>query len=194
MASKLAGTQYYHMFQAMRISGDVAEMGPHAFTLYSMIKSYVSMDEPDAFPSIDTLIQDTGMSKSTIIRSIQKLVEMGYLSKQLVGRNTVYRVVERIQVLDDAGDVQAVASWEYVPKHAVNAISELKELFKQGLRNGSDAHYIHVEHLQVVVAQLGEGATMNNFNGDTVQQQAVEPFKEATPSGTHFVIDPTTIK
>lgn len=160
------------MFQAMRDSGAVAEMGPHAFTVYSIIKSYVTPDDPVAFPSIDQICTDVGFSKSSVIRSIHKLIEMGYLVKEMQGRNASYKIRERIPIVDDSGELQTTATWEYIPKYTVDTVNELKELLK-GNQSGSEMKYVHIEHLQVVISNLEQGASQQIVNGDFVNNTGV---------------------
>lgn len=170
MATNAKGTQFFHIFQAMRESGDVAAMGPHAFTVYSIIKSYVGIENPTAFPSIEQLVEDVGFSKSTVIRSIQKLVEMGYVHKEMVGRNAQYTVQERIPIVNESGEVQTTATWEYIPKFAVETVNELVELLKGNADpSGAGMKYVHIGHLQVVISQLEEGASQQIINGDLNQ-------------------------
>lgn len=160
-----AQTQFFHMFRAMFDAGDVAEMGAQAFTVYAYIKSCVNYEKPEAFPSVETICKVTGLSRATVFRCIPVLVEMGYLIKNTSGRNTVYRVCERIPMLDDDGNVQGTASWEYIPKYAVNAVNELKELLKSS-KHPDEARYIHIENLQVVISNVESGAVQNNIMGD----------------------------
>lgn len=165
MTINAQGTQFFHIFQAMRESGDVARMGPNAFTIYSMIKSYVGAQDASSFPSIETLIKDTGLSKSTVIRSIHKLIELEYIHKEMHGRNAVYKIQERIPLVDDqTGEVTALATWDYIPEYTVTALEKLKELLNNNT-DGQGAKYIHIEHLQVVVSNLDNGSTQNIVNG-----------------------------
>lgn len=45
-----------------------------------MLSNYASNDDADCFPSIETLMRDTGFSKSTVQRSLKNLANEGYLS------------------------------------------------------------------------------------------------------------------
>lgn len=162
---KAESVQFFHILQAMIKSGDFAKLSPHAAKVYVVIKSFVNFENPEAFPSIERIVRDSGVSKSSAIRGINELVELGYLVKDSSGRHNTYRIIEKIRLLDDDGEQQSVVSWEYIPKHTVNALNELKEFLAKHDMNG-ESRYIHVEHLQVVVAQMAEGATMTNINGN----------------------------
>ncbi|MDO5926356.1 hypothetical protein ABTD98_13830 [Acinetobacter baumannii] len=70
-------------------------------------------------------------------------------------------------MLDEDGNVQATASWEYIPKYAVKAVSELKELI-QSSGNANAARYIHIEHLQVIVSNIEAGGVQNIVAGDNI--------------------------
>lgn len=165
---KAQSVQFFHVFQALINSGDFAKMSPYAAKVYIVIKSFVNYEKATSFPSIERICVDAGISRSSVLRAISDLVDMGYIAKDSTGRSNRYRVIEKVQIVDESGEVQGTASWEYIPKFAVSAISELKEMLKQHNDSGvvNEPRYIHVEHLQVVVAQLGDNASMTNINGD----------------------------
>ncbi|MBD2076305.1 helix-turn-helix domain-containing protein [Phormidium sp. FACHB-592] len=64
--------------------GHIAAMGAPAWAVYSVIVRY-GCNSREAFPSIQTLMKLTGLSKQGIINSTKKLVELGYIWKKQGG-------------------------------------------------------------------------------------------------------------
>ena len=59
-------------------------MGPLAFVVYCALARHCNT-EGSCFPSIATLGSECGMSRSSVIRAIQKLVSMGYITQLFEG-------------------------------------------------------------------------------------------------------------
>ncbi|WP_227505566.1 hypothetical protein [Acinetobacter sp. A47] len=86
-------------------------------------------------------------------------------------------------MLDENGDVQATASWEYIPKYAVKAVSELKELI-QSSGDVNAARYIHIEHLQVIVSNIESGGVQNIVAGDNIDNSTTNAIHVTRESQT----------
>ena len=120
-----AQTQWFHVFRAMIDQGDIARIGPYAFTVYVVIKAHANYHTGMANPSIDRIVRQSGVSSAQVKRSLAILEEAGFISKTKCGRSNSYTLREKIQILK--GDQpHNLATWVYVPRRAADAIKELK--------------------------------------------------------------------
>jgi DNA-binding transcriptional ArsR family regulator len=154
---------WFHVFRSMVVSGDVAKMGPYATTVYLVIKSHVNIDGGQAWPSVQTISELSGLSERQVMRELKVLAEFKYITIEKVGRSNKYTLRERIPIKNDEGLV-AHASWDYVPRQVSNAVSELQNVTLTG--DFAGAKIIHIEHLHLNM-QIGDHATQTNFNGVT---------------------------
>lgn len=175
-----AQTQFFHLFKVMFDSGDVALMGAQAFTIYAYIKSCVNYEKAEAFPTIETIVEKTGISRAQVFKELPKLVDMGYLSSRKQGRKTIYTLCEKIPLIDKDGNVQTTATWEYVPQYAAKAVQELKDILRGNAAPG-EARFVHIENLQVIISQVQEGATQNVYNGAHVDNRATQLNSPSEP-------------
>ena len=76
-----------------------------------VIKSYTNFSTGHAFPRLELLVEKSGMSLAQVKRSIKKLVEFGYITKERQGRRNVYRLREKVGITDEQGRPAAVATW-----------------------------------------------------------------------------------
>jgi biotin operon repressor len=153
-----AQTQWFHFFRAMVESGDLAKMDGSVIKIYLIVKAHVNFTSGNAFPSIETLSAKAGMSERQVMRAIATLEGMGYISKVKKGRNNIYTLREKIDIVDDVGDVTAVASWDYAPSTIQNAVADLKNVLLTGDLAG--AKIVHIENLHVNIQN--NGIQMNN--------------------------------
>ena len=141
-----AETAWFHLFRAMIVGGGVREMGPVPFTVYCVIKSHVDFATGQAFPSVPRIQELTGCSKSTVLRSLKTLEDLGYLTKQKQGRKNIYTLREKIDFVDDQGRPSAVATWDYIPRSVQMAQAELKNFMLDGK---TDCQIIHINQLNL---------------------------------------------
>lgn len=59
--------------------------------VYSYLKTYMNKDTYEAFPSMETLAKDAGVSKTTVNKAIKNLVANGDISVRKEGRKNVYK-------------------------------------------------------------------------------------------------------
>ena len=157
-----ADTVWVHLFKAMIQSGEVARMGAHAFTVYSVIKAHADLKTGWAFPGIDTIVDESGVSKSKVIRSLETLEGMGYLERKRCGRQNVYRLREKVPIRDDKGNSTAIATWDYVPTRTQAVTENLRQLLVGDRQKG--AQIVQIMHLQVNVTQSeGDVVIVNNI-------------------------------
>jgi DNA-binding transcriptional ArsR family regulator len=144
-----AETTWFHVFKDMIDSGDVAKMGPHATTVYLVIKAHTNFSTGRAFPSIETIVEKSGISDKQVRRELRTLEELGYISKEKKGRNNVYTLREKVAITDEEGRPTAVATWDYLPSTVSHAVADLKNVLVTGELAG--ARIVHIEKLQVQI-------------------------------------------
>lgn len=144
-------TAWFHMFRALIQSGSIATMGVNAFAVYAAIKAHSDYKSGASYPGVMRLAELVGLSKRQIIREQSKLVEMGYLKKQKIGRNNVYLIREQFPVTK-AGQPHALVSWDYSPNGVADIRQEIKQLVAEGLKEAaSTTQSLHIEFLQINV-------------------------------------------
>lgn len=144
-----AETTWFHVFRHMIESGDMARMGGSAFMVYSTVKAYTNWSSGHAFPRIDLICEKTGLSKSQVLRSLQTLEDMGYMTKEKVGRTNAYTLREKLTINDQEGRPAAEATWDYLPLGVKEAQAELKNFLMTG--DAANAKIVHIENLTINV-------------------------------------------
>lgn len=158
-----AETTWFHVFHSMVESGDVAKLGPYAVTVYLVIKSHTNFKNGESFPGIDTIIKKSGISKSQVIRALDKLEDNGFITREKRGRNNHYTLREKIAISDERGRPIADATWDYVPDGVRGAVAELKHVMMTGDFKG--AKIIQIENLTVHFNQANDNAVQINMQG-----------------------------
>lgn len=154
-----AQTHWFHVFKSMIDQGDVAKIGPHAFTVYAVIKAHTNYSSGIAFPGIDLISAKSGVSPAQIKRELRTLEEAGYITRERVGRSNRYTLREKIQVTDEHGRPQAVATWDYVPSGVQRAVADLKNFLVAGELAGTKI--VHIERLSMQINVGGENTQIN---------------------------------
>jgi len=155
-----AETTWFHIFRDMIESGDVAKIGPHAVTVYLVIKAHTNFSTGRAFPAIETIVEKSGVSVAQVKRELKTLEAFGYITKEKKGRHNVYTLREKVSIKSDDGRPAAVATWDYLPSSVQHAVADLKNVMISGDLAG--AKLVHIERLQVNVVNLHDNAV--NFN------------------------------
>jgi len=155
-----AETTWFHIFRDMIESGDVAKIGPHAVTVYLVIKAHTNFSTGRAFPAIETIVEKSGVSVAQVKRELKTLEAFGYITKEKKGRHNVYTLREKVSIKGDDGRPAAVATWDYLPSSVQHAVADLKNVMISGDLAG--AKLVHIERLQVNVVNLHDNAV--NFN------------------------------
>ncbi len=144
-----AETTWFHVFRDMIDSGDVAKMGPHAVTVYLVIKAHTNFSTGRAFPGIETIVEKSGISQRQVIKELKILEDLGYITKEKKGRHNVYTLREKVNIVDEDGRPTAVATWDYLPSSVQHAVADLKNVMVSGDLAG--AKIVHIERLNVQI-------------------------------------------
>jgi predicted transcriptional regulator len=67
------------------------KLTPKDLLVYLTIKSFMNKDSKECFPSLDTIVKISGISKPTVRKSIELLKTESYISVRLQGRSNVYK-------------------------------------------------------------------------------------------------------
>lgn len=155
-----AETTWFHVFRSMIEGGDVAKMGPSAFTVYAVVKAHTNFSTGRAFPGVETIVEKSGISKRQVLRDLQTLEEFGYITKEKAGRNNVYTLREKVGISDDHGRPVASATWDYVPDGVRGAVADLKNVLMSG--DFAGAKIVNIERLTVNVNNFHDNSTQIN--------------------------------
>lgn len=154
-----AQTQWFHVFKSMVDQGDIAKIGPHAFAVYAVIKAHTNYNSGMAWPGIELISEKSGVSPAQIKRELKVLEAAGYITKERCGRSNRYTLREKIQVTDEHGRPQAVATWDYVPSSVKHAVADLKNVLVTGDLAGTKI--VHIERLNLQINLGGENTQIN---------------------------------
>lgn len=157
-----AQTTWFHVFKAMVDNGDIAKLGPYAVTVYLVIKSFTNFSTGRAFPSVETIVEKSGISDKQVRRCLIILEESGYITREKKGRNYVYTLREKIEFTDQEGRPAAVATWDYLPSTIEAARAELRNFQMTGKGDGK---IINIERA-VFNIQIGNHNHQTNLNAD----------------------------
>jgi DNA-binding transcriptional ArsR family regulator len=155
-----ADASWFHLFRAMVDSGDLARLSGSAVKVYLVVKAHVNHQTGVAFPSHETIGARAGLSVAQVKRTLIELEEAGYLVKEKAGRHNVYRTREKVEILDDAGQPAAVATWDYLPSGVRDAVAELKRVVLTGDLGG--ANIVNIERLQINITHAHDQAVVIN--------------------------------
>lgn len=80
--------------QHIQVPNDMCKernLDPTDVYVYSYLKTYMNKDSFEAFPSMETLARDAGISKTTVNKAIKNLVANKDISVRREGRKNVYK-------------------------------------------------------------------------------------------------------
>lgn len=155
-----AETTWFHVFKAMIDNGDLAELSGSSVKVYLVIKSHVGISTGRSWPALETIAAKAGLSIAQVKRELRVLEAKGYVSKSKEGRRNVYRMREKLQIRDEAGQATAIASWEYIPEAVQHAVKDLKNALVTG--DFAGAKIIHIERLQLNFINAQDNAVVIN--------------------------------
>lgn len=153
-----AEVTWFHVFRAMIENGDLAKMRPNAFAVYCVIKAHTNFSTGRSFPSLELIAEKTGISLAQVKRELATLESMAYVTKEKRGRSNLYQLREKVEIQDQHGRPQAVATWDYLPIGVQAAIADLKNVLVTG--DLGKAQIVHIERL-VVNVNSGAGTQIN---------------------------------
>lgn len=188
-----AETTWFHLFHTMFTNGDVAKVGPYAFTVYCAIKAHTNFGTGQAFPGIERIMELTGISRAQVKRVLDVLEEAGYLHiARETGRKNKYTLREKVAITDAYGRPAAVATWDYLPRTVSETVADLRNVLVTG--DFAGAKIVQIQHLTVNVNNVSGNQVNVNLAQATdpaTKREIKEIIKQAAKQGdTVHVIDP----
>jgi DNA-binding transcriptional MocR family regulator len=126
-----------------------------------------------AFPSIDTLVKESGFSKATIHRAKLKLVSQGYLvSQRHYNKSNTYLVMIPGSLTMTPGSLTERLEWSHNEELKDNITDNIKENIKENNKSSSEDLYID--------SKTKEAKENINIDLDS-DHSLLASFKEQTP-------------
>jgi len=129
---------WMHVMRARLAAGLIAEIGPTAWAVYTVIKAHAEHLTGVAYPSQERIGNLIGKTADTVGDCTKVLEAAGLLHKAKRGRHTVYRILEAAPITDrQTGDPHGTADFPYVPAQFANQLQAIKAFIAEGIPPGS---------------------------------------------------------
>lgn len=140
---------WFHIFKELIRNGTWARLSTAATKLYPVIKAYANHQSGEAFPSIETLKEFSGMAGASVIKALKELEAEGLLAKSgAAGRHNNYSLIEKFEVTDSEGRPAASVTFDYMPALVGDAVAELKNFMARGMTMpDGKTQFIKIENL-----------------------------------------------
>ncbi len=162
---------WVHIFKEIVRSKVWANLSPLGAKAYVAVKAFTSWDDGEAFPSIDTLQEYSGLARASVIKGLKELEEKGLLKRDNKrGKGSSYKLVEQFEVTDGTGRPAASVSFDYMPGYVGDAVAELKNFIANGLTLDGKAQFIKIENLTLNIVR---GDQYNQTNNQTIDTNLV---------------------
>lgn len=168
-------TNFFHVFVEMVSNGDLKKMGAYCFTVYAVVKAHANINTGNAFPSINTLVTETGISERQVQGCLKKLEEIGYLEVvRVTGKSNQYTLKEKFIMHDKQGDTTAIATFNYLPTAVGRAMTEIKNFRMTGMHEGQ---IVHINNLVMNLQINNNCDSVNQVNNNDAILDAYVDFK-----------------
>ena len=67
------------------------DLTPKDLLVYVSIKRYMNKDSLECYPSLDKIVEVSGISKPTVRKTIDKLSKLNYITVTKSGRKNIYK-------------------------------------------------------------------------------------------------------
>ncbi|MEI7609268.1 MAG: helix-turn-helix domain-containing protein [Rhodospirillaceae bacterium] len=164
-----ASTTWFHVLQEMINGGACAALGPHAVTVYLVIKCHANFHSGIAFPSTAVIAEKAGVCRRKVIQSLRKLQDAGFLTIERRGRRNYYRLKERIEIVGSDGASTALATLDYRPALLQTFIDNLNGQIACGRLETVPGRVVIVKSVNVQInAGLGVQIMTSGNGGESV--------------------------
>jgi biotin operon repressor len=146
---------WFHIFKELIRNKTWAKLSSNSRSLYPVIKAYANHKNGEAFPSIDTLQEFSGLARASVMKALKELETEGLLVKSgAAGRHNNYSLIEKFEVTDLDGRPTASVSFDYMPALVGDAVAELKNFMAKGLTiPDGKTQFIKIENLTLNITQ-----------------------------------------
>lgn len=146
---------WFHIFKELIKNKTWARLSSNSKSLYPVIKAYANHKSGEAFPSINTLQEFSGLARASVMKALKELEAEGLLAKSSsVGKHNNYSLIEKFEVTDSEGRPTASVSFDYMPALVGDAVAELKNFMAKGLTIlDGKTQFIKIENLTLNITQ-----------------------------------------
>ncbi len=146
---------WFHIFKELIRNKTWAKLSSNSRSLYPVIKAYANHKNGEAFPSINTLQEFSGLARASVMKALKELETEGLLVKSgAAGRHNNYSLIEKFEVTDLDGRPTASVSFDYMPALVGDAVAELKNFMAKGLTMpDGKTQFIKIENLTLNITQ-----------------------------------------
>ena len=113
--------------------------------LYAYLAAFCGTSD-ECYPSVDTILRETGVSRETFYKYINVLVKAGAVKKQQINKNsrfgkTVYKLTHEINVSDLPNTISPTAE----ESTAKNPTTNINNINNNNIKNNSNKEYMCVQ-------------------------------------------------
>ena len=158
---------WFHIFKELIRNKTWARLSSNSKSLYPVIKAYANHKSGEAFPSIDTLQEFSGLARASVVKALKELEAEGLLAKSgAAGRHNNYSLIEKFEVTDSEGRPAASVTFDYMPALVGDAVAELRNFMAQGMTMpDGKTQFIKIENLTLNIT--------HNIENQNVDKQII---------------------
>lgn len=123
---------WFHVVRGMIMKGEIARMGAVPWAVYCVLKAHTNLESGDSAPGIERISELVGTSHDTIQRALKTLIEMEYVQVRKRGRQNVYALTEKMDIVTHDGEPYATAAKKYAPMSFKHFVEELQRFASTG--------------------------------------------------------------
>jgi len=157
---------WFHIFKELIRNGTWARLSGASKAVYPVIKAYANHQSGEAFPSIETIQEFSGLARASVFKALKELEAEGLLAKSgAAGRHNNYSLIEKFEVTDSEGRPAASVTFDYMPALVGDAVAELKNFIASGMTSpDGKLQYIKIDNLTLNI-------THNNIENQNIDKQ-----------------------
>jgi hypothetical protein len=161
---------WFHIFKELIRNKTWARLSSNSKSLYPVIKAYANHKSGEAFPSIDTLQEFSGLARASVVKALKELEAEGLLAKSgAAGRHNNYSLIEKFEVTDSEGRPAASVTFDYMPALVGDAVAELRNFMAQGMTMpDGKTQFIKIENLTLNITQIAKQNVDKQINASGI--------------------------
>jgi DNA-binding transcriptional ArsR family regulator len=163
---------WFHVVRGMIMKGEIGRMGAVPWAVYCALKAHTNLESGDAAPGIARIAELIGSSHDTVQRALKTLIDLEYVQVRKRGRQNVYALTEKMDIVTQAGDPYVTASRKYAPMSFGHFVEELQRFARTGNLPGDRAITFNVN------------VTVNNIQQGDNGQVTIGDIQNVTVSGS----------
>ena len=161
---------WFHIFKELIRNKTWARLSSNSKSLYPVIKAYANHKSGEAFPSIDTLQEFSGLARASVVKALKELEAEGLLAKSgAAGRHNNYSLIEKFEVTDSEGRPAASVTFDYMPALVGDAVAELRNFMAKGMTMpDGKTQFIKIENLTLNITQIAKQIVDKQINASGI--------------------------